>query len=160
MGGGEPDVVLSLVLGGATAWLDASRSVRTEMRAALLVGRQTVESAIERLQQARDPSRDLDELVASFEGNRHLRVRLVGEAQAIAAPVVESPPFGAVPNWFVRLVGVMPVTGPCPDHRQWAAITGQSRSRHRRELISATAGCCEPAWRVAGKFLEAEGARG
>jgi len=67
-------LVLSLVLGGATAWLNASRSVRTEMRSALLVGRQTIESAIERLQQAREPLRDLDELVVSFEGNRHLRV--------------------------------------------------------------------------------------
>jgi two-component system sensor histidine kinase UhpB len=103
-------LVLSLVLGGATAWLNASRSVRTEMRAALLVGRQTIDSAIERLQQARDPSRDLDELVASFEGNRHLRVRLIGEAQAVAGPTVERSPFGAVPEWFVRLIGVEPVT--------------------------------------------------
>jgi hypothetical protein len=67
-------LVLSLVLGGATAWLNASHSVRTEMRSALLVSRQTIESAIERLQPAREPLRDLDELVVSFEGNRHLRV--------------------------------------------------------------------------------------
>ena len=107
-------LVLSLVLGGATAWLNASRSVRTEMRSALLVGRQTIESAIERLQQAREPLRDLDELVVSFEGNRHLRVRLIGEAQAVATPVVESPPFGAVPRWFVRVIGVRPVTDRVP----------------------------------------------
>jgi hypothetical protein len=30
----------------------------------------------------------------------------------------------------------------------------------RRELIPATTGCSEPAWRVAGMFLEAAGARG
>ena len=107
-------LVLSLVLGGATAWLNASRSVRTEMRSALLVGRQTVESAIERLQHAREPSRELDELVASFAGNRHLLVRLVGEAQAVAAPVVESPLFGPMPNWFVRVIGVVPATDRVP----------------------------------------------
>ena len=107
-------LVLSLVLGGATAWLNASRSVRTEMRSALFVGRQTIESAIERLRQAPDPSRHLDELVASFVGNRHLRVRLIGEAAAVAAPVVESPPFGAVPNWFIRAIGVVPVTDRVP----------------------------------------------
>ena len=79
-------LVVSLVLGGATAWVNASRSVRTEMRSALLVGRKTIESAIERLQQAPDPSRDLDDLVASFQGNRHLRVGFIGEAQAVAGP--------------------------------------------------------------------------
>jgi two-component system sensor histidine kinase UhpB len=102
-------LVVSLALGGVTAWVNASRSVRNEMRSALMVGRQTIRSEIDRLQKAADPSRDVDELVTSFEGNRHLRVRFIGEAQASAAPVVESPPFGAVPNWFVRLIGVVPV---------------------------------------------------
>ena len=107
-------LVLSLVLGGATAWLNASRSVRTEMRSALLVTRHTIENAIERLQDAPDPSYALGELVASFEGNRHLRVRFIGGAQAVAAPVIESPSFGAVPNWFVRVIGVVPVTDRVP----------------------------------------------
>jgi len=118
-------LALSLVLGGATAWLNASRSVRTEMRSALLVGRQTIESAIEHLRQAPDPSRHLDELVASFQGNRHLRVRLIGEAQAVAAPVVESPLFGAVPHWFIHLIGVVPVTDQVPiaaDGRDYGTI--------------------------------------
>ncbi len=115
-------LLVSLALGGATAWINASRSVRTEMRAALLVGRQTIENAIERLQNSRDPSRDLDDLVASFEGNRHLRVRLIGEAQAIAAPIVERPSFGPLPRWFIRLIGVgsiadrVPVVGAGRDY--------------------------------------------
>ena len=107
-------LILSLVLGGATAWLNASRSVRTEMRSALLVARHTIENAIERLQNAPEPSYAVGELVASFEGNRHLRVRFIGEAQAVAAPVVESPSFGAVPNWFVRVIGVVPVVDRVP----------------------------------------------
>jgi len=101
-------LLVSLALGAATAWVNASRSVRTEMRSALLVGRQTIESGIERLQQAPDPSRGLDELVASFKGNRHLRVRFAGQAEAVAVPAAESPLFGAVPNWFVRVIGVVP----------------------------------------------------
>jgi two-component system, NarL family, sensor histidine kinase UhpB len=102
-------LVVSLTLGGVTAWVNASRSVRTEMRSALLVGRQTIENAIERLQNTPDPSRRLDDLVTSFEGNRHLRVRFIGEGEAVAAPVIEKPPFGAVPGWFVRVIGVAPV---------------------------------------------------
>ena len=107
-------LVASLVLGGLMAWVNASRSVRTEMHSALLVGRQTIEKAIDRLQNAPDPSRSLDDLVASFEGNRHLRVRFIGEAEAVAAPVVEKPPFGALPGWFVRIIGVGPVADRVP----------------------------------------------
>src|SRR5260370_36487897 len=47
-------LLISLALAGMAAYSNASRSVRTEMRAAFLVGRQTVESAIDRLQNARD----------------------------------------------------------------------------------------------------------
>jgi two-component system sensor histidine kinase UhpB len=107
-------LVVSLALGGATAWINASRSVRTEMRSALQVARQTVEHAIERLQETADPSYALSELVASFEGNRHLRVRFIGEAQSVASPVVENPPFGVLPNWFVRVIGVASVTERVP----------------------------------------------
>jgi two-component system sensor histidine kinase UhpB len=99
-------LLISLALGGAIAYSNASRSVRTEMRAALLVGRQTIENAVERLQTARDPLRDLDYLVASFKGNRHLRVRLNGEAAALAAPAAEKAALGGVPGWFVRAIGV------------------------------------------------------
>ncbi|HKM71416.1 MAG TPA: histidine kinase, partial [Stellaceae bacterium] len=99
-------LVVSLALGAATAWINASRSVRTEMRSALLVGRQTIENAIERLQNSGDPLHDLEDLVASFDGNRHLRVRLIGEGEAITAPIVERPPFGPLPGWFIRLIGV------------------------------------------------------
>ena len=80
-------LVASLALGGVIASNNASRSVRNEMRAALSVGRQTIESAVYRLQNADDPVRELDRLVASFEGNRHLRIWRVG---AIAAPAVEA----------------------------------------------------------------------
>ena len=48
-------LLISLALGAAIAYSNASRSVRIEMRAALLVGRQTVENTLERLQSARDP---------------------------------------------------------------------------------------------------------
>jgi len=107
-------LVVSLTLGGMMSWLNASRSVRTEMRSAFLVGRQTIENAVERLQNAPDPSRSLDELVTLFEGNRHLRVRFIGEAGAVAAPALERPAFGTVPRWFVDAIGVEPMTDRIP----------------------------------------------
>jgi two-component system sensor histidine kinase UhpB len=107
-------LLISLALGGVIAYGNASRSVRTEMRSALLVGRQTVESALERLQNVVEPSPGLESLVASFKANRHLRVRVVGDAAAIATPTVERSPLGAVPRWFVRAVGVVPVVERVP----------------------------------------------
>lgn len=99
-------LLISLGLGSAIAYSNARRSVRHEMRAALVVGRQTIESAIGRLRTIDDPSRELDRLVASFDGNRHLRVQLNGRASALAAPTVERSVFGHVPGWFVGLIGV------------------------------------------------------
>ena len=107
-------LVVSLTLGGAVAWLNATRSVRNEMRSALLVGRQTIENAIERLQTSPNPSRDLNDLVASFAGNRHLRVRFIEDPLAVTAPVVERPALGALPGWFVRVIGVEPMADRVP----------------------------------------------
>jgi len=105
---------ISLAFGGLAAWVSASRSVRVEMLAARQGARQTIETAVERLQTAPDPARYRDELVASFSGNRHLRVWLVGATVAGSAPAVERPPRGGVPAWFVRLIGVEPTTDRVP----------------------------------------------
>jgi two-component system, NarL family, sensor histidine kinase UhpB len=118
-------LVVSLALGGVTAWVNASRSVQTEMRSALLVGRNAIERAVDGLQNTPDPSRGLDDLVASFEGNRHLRVRLIGEAQVVATATLESSPIGEVPNWFVRVIGVAPMTDRVPivvDGRAYGSV--------------------------------------
>jgi two-component system, NarL family, sensor histidine kinase UhpB len=101
-------LAVSLLLAGVVAYATASRSVRTEMHAAFMVGRQTIDSAIERLRGSDDPSRDLDALVASFAGNRHLRVQLSGKKTALVAPPVEQSAFGHVPGWFVGLVAGKP----------------------------------------------------
>ena len=77
-------------------------------------GRQTVADAVDRLRSAADPSRDLNDLVASFAGNRHLRVWLVGEAAHIANPAHESSPFGKAPFWFTDIVGAAPLSDRVP----------------------------------------------
>ena len=99
---------ISLALGGAVTILNASRSVRTEMRSALLVGQQTVDNVVREIDASSDPQRDLDDLVASFKGSRHLRVSVTGAAVAAVQPANDRSPFGKVPAWFVRLIGVAP----------------------------------------------------
>jgi two-component system, NarL family, sensor histidine kinase UhpB len=107
-------LLISLALGVGIAFSNASRSVRTEMRAALLVGRQTIENAVERLQAAPDPVRELGELIGSFRGNRHLRVRDSRQEAGAAAPAVEKSVLGGVPAWFARVIGVGPETAQIP----------------------------------------------
>lgn len=107
-------LIASLVLDGIIAYANASRSVRTEMRAAFLVGRQTIMNTLDRVRNGAEPSTALDELVASFKGNRHLRVWHIGGAPALAAPVSEKSRLGRAPAWFVRLIGVAPETQQIP----------------------------------------------
>ena len=105
---------ISLAFGGLAAWVSASRSVHVEMRAALQVARQTIQAGVERLQTAPDVARYRDDLVVSFNGNRHLRVWLVGATSASALPVVERSPLVDLPAWIVRLIGVGPTTDRVP----------------------------------------------
>jgi two-component system, NarL family, sensor histidine kinase UhpB len=107
-------LIASLLSDGIIAYANASRSVRTEMRAAFMVGRQTIASTLDRIHNGSEPSRALDELVASFQGNRHLLVWHIGGAAAVAAPVSEKSRFGHAPTWFIRLIGVAPETEQIP----------------------------------------------
>jgi two-component system sensor histidine kinase UhpB len=111
----------SLGLGGTFACLNASRSVRNEMNSALDQARRTIASGIASAADSPQWRRDLDGLVASFSGDRHLRVALSVDG-TVAMPRVESPALGRVPRWFEGLVGV-----PRDTVRVPIVIGGQSR---------------------------------
>jgi two-component system, NarL family, sensor histidine kinase UhpB len=104
-------LAISLGLGGTFATINASRSVRTEMNTALAVAHQTIAGGIASFDDSSDWRHDLERLVASFSGNRHLRVAL-SDDPVEALPRVESP--GKVPDWFVRLIGVAPAIEHIP----------------------------------------------
>ena len=97
---------LSLVVGGTIACLNASRSVAAEMDSALAVAEQTLAAGLLGLAHSPEPRRELERLVGAFQGNRHLRVALAGDA-AIGPPT-DTSAMGDVPAWFVRLIGVAP----------------------------------------------------
>jgi two-component system sensor histidine kinase UhpB len=105
----------TLVLGGAVGLVNASRSVRTEMAAALQVGRQTVDNVVRQIDIAADPQREIDDLIDSFKGSRHLHVSVEGGAVPHEVPAADDrPSFDTVPTWFARLVGVVPKTDRVP----------------------------------------------
>ncbi len=135
-------LVLSLAVEGTIVSFNASRSVSTEMNSALQVGQQIVKSALAGLPELPDPRRSLEDVVASFKGNRHLRVSLTGDAGASAEPSLASSRFGAVPPWFVRRLGISPVSDRVPVARSLlqGKITGASSSRPIRRMRSLKSG--------------------
>jgi hypothetical protein len=63
--------------------------VQTEMLAALKVGRQTIDNVVRQIADSPHPQREIDDLLDSFRGSRHLRVEVtaVGAAPAEIHPV-------------------------------------------------------------------------
>jgi len=101
-------LLVSVLLGAAVAGYEAHRTLQAELDAALTGGQQTALSAFEDLPRSDHAGRDLRQLVATFDGNRHLRALLV---DAAGRPVAVSAAPGRVspaPAWFARLLGPAP----------------------------------------------------
>ena len=97
-------LLVSVLLGALVAGLEARRTLREELTAALAGGAQTVRSAYEDLPRSDHPARDLRQLVGTFNGNRHLRARLVDRSGAVLA-VSEAPSvLEPAPSWFGALL--------------------------------------------------------
>src|SRR5271163_1113288 len=70
-------LVVSLAGGSVLVGWHAARSVRTELRAALDVGAKTIRNGIDRAAGTDDGASWLRQLVATFNGNRHVRATLI-----------------------------------------------------------------------------------
>jgi two-component system, NarL family, sensor histidine kinase UhpB len=103
-------VVLLVSLAGGSVlvgWHEA-RSVRTELQAAQDVGSQTIRNGIEELGGIDDRAGALRHLVATFNGNRHVRATLVdAQDQAVITSELFAPT-QPVPDWFRDLIGGQP----------------------------------------------------
>lgn len=107
-------LLASFAIEGMLVSLNASRSVRTEMNSALQVGSQIVRSTLAEMKDSPAPQRHLEALVAAFKGNRHLRVIWMGSEAASIEPSPEGSYFGKVPQWFIRFLGINPVSLKIP----------------------------------------------
>ncbi len=99
-------VLLASLLGGSVLVArHATNSVRTELRAALDVGAKTIRNGFEDPARTDDRVADLRHLVATFNGNRHVRAALLDmRGQPVAASGLFAPT-QPVPDWFRRLIG-------------------------------------------------------
>jgi two-component system, NarL family, sensor histidine kinase UhpB len=98
-------LLVSLACGSILVGWHAASSVQTELRAALDVGTNTIRNGFDDLAGADDRARELRRLVATFDGNRHVRATLLdaqGRPIATSALFVPAPP---VPAWFLWLIG-------------------------------------------------------
>ena len=102
-------LAVTLSLGCALASWHAAKSVRTEMRAALAVGRQAVVNGFEEMAASAEPQRGLRHLIATFDGNRHVRATVTDRRGAVVAVSALAAPARPVPAWFRSAVG------PAPD---------------------------------------------
>ncbi|MEO8927548.1 MAG: HAMP domain-containing protein, partial [Caulobacteraceae bacterium] len=96
-------LLLGSMAGLAAAGWQARSALQEELAAALTGGRQTVASAFEDLPRSDHPARDLRQLVATFDGNRHLNAALVdtgGTARLASRPT----PATTAPAWFGELL--------------------------------------------------------
>ena len=99
-------LIVSLLLSSVAVYWHAVRKVETEMRATITVGKHTVHNAVDEVDEATNPQRLLQTLVADFEGDRHLRASWIDSSGVVVAASHPAVASDRAPEWFYRaLVG-------------------------------------------------------
>ena len=93
-------LAVTLSLGCVLAGVHAAKSVRAEMLAALATGQQAVVNNVQEVGNSPDGQRELRHLVATFDGNRHLRAVLTDGSGSVVATSVLLRPKRPIPAWF------------------------------------------------------------
>jgi two-component system, NarL family, sensor histidine kinase UhpB len=108
-------LVLGSGLGLALAGLHARQWLYGELTSAQVSGELAVARAYADLRRSDAPDRDLRELIATFDGNRHLQAVLIGaDGRVLAAS--RSEPAANPPAWFAALLRdtIRPIRLPAP----------------------------------------------
>jgi two-component system sensor histidine kinase UhpB len=100
-------LLLSLAAGAAFTYWHAVKKIETEMDAAVAVGGRIAHNAVDDTEEATDPPRRLELLVADFHGDRHLRASLIIGGKIVKTSEVAEPENPA-PKWFYDLLAGPP----------------------------------------------------
>ncbi len=103
-------LLLSLFAGAALTYVHAASRVRTEMSAALAVGRRIVQNAVDDSAEQTDPDRRLARIVGVFNGDRHLHAVLIDGTGKILLHSTLQVPRDPAPAVFVNLLTGRDVT--------------------------------------------------
>jgi two-component system sensor histidine kinase UhpB len=82
------------------SWRATRADLAAELAAARTGGLQTVQSAFEDLPRSDHPERDLRQLVATFDGNRHLTVSVLDPSGSVRLVSTAAVPRKRAPSWF------------------------------------------------------------
>jgi two-component system sensor histidine kinase UhpB len=108
-------VLLTGVLAGSLfAGFQARRGLAEELNAGMAGARQTVAGAYEDLGRSDHPARDLRQLTATFDGNRHVRATLIALDGSVSATSSVTRPKAPAPGWFASLLGPAPAEARLP----------------------------------------------
>lgn len=97
-------IFITLLLGSGVVYWHAVNKVETEMAAAIAVGGRIARNAVDDVEEAANPKRRLELLVADFDGDRHLKAMVMNAA---GNPIQESKsavPDDPAPWWFSALL--------------------------------------------------------
>ncbi len=97
-------LLVSVAIYAVTAWSSARNELAVELGAARTGGLQTVRSAFEDLPHSDHPERDLRQLVATFEGNRHIKAAVFDSTARLRFTSQAASPDKAAPDWFAELL--------------------------------------------------------
>src|SRR5258706_6083076 len=85
-------LLVSMLMGTLVAGYQAREALRAELAAGLGGARQTVNTAFEDLPHSGHPARHLHQLVATFDGHRHVRATLMTAAWRAGSVCCTEPP--------------------------------------------------------------------
>ena len=97
-------VLVGLVAAGGFAWLHATRTVRTEMEAALIVGRRIAENALAQAGGRATATDTATRIVSTLDQDRHLRASLLAEDGSLLTFSALQPSPEPAPAWFADLI--------------------------------------------------------
>jgi two-component system sensor histidine kinase UhpB len=97
-------LLISVSIYVTISWSGARRDLAAELVAARTGGLQTVRSAFEDLPRSDHPQRDLRQLVATFDGNRHLTAEVVDRTRRVRMTSEGALPRKPAPAWFAAAI--------------------------------------------------------
>ena len=119
-------LVLGVLLGALLAGYEARRTLHSELEAGMIGGQQTVLSAFEDLPRSDHAPRDLRQLIATFDGNRHVRALLTDGHGQVLLTSTPQPHSRDVPAWFSHLLEEPPkairIVAPAPVKDRWIRL--------------------------------------
>jgi two-component system sensor histidine kinase UhpB len=95
-------LLVSVSIYVAISWRGARSDLAAELGSARTGGLQTVRSAFEDLPRSDHPQRDLRQLVATFDGNRHLTAAVLDASGRVRLASTPAMPRHPAPAWFAN----------------------------------------------------------